>query len=76
MKLSEWRINSYAIILSVLIPQPNVRKRILEMGFVPGTKIIITKRAPLGDPIGVCLRGYELCISKEEASYIFVRKFG
>ena len=72
MKLSNLKINTYAIILSIEILNQKVRRRLLELGFTPGTLIKITKIAPLGDPIGIYVRGYELCISKEEASYILV----
>ena len=73
MKLSELKINTYAIILSVELKNPKVKRRLLEMGFTPGTMIKVTKIAPLGDPIGVFLRGYEVCISRFEASYICIR---
>ena len=38
------------------------------MGFVPGTEIRIVKVAPLGDPMEVDLRGYRLCVRKQEMS--------
>lgn len=72
MKLSELKINRCAIILFLNIPNVKVRRRMLEMGFTPGTMIKKTKIAPFGDPIGINVRGYELCISIQEASYIFV----
>lgn len=40
--------------------------RLQEMGFVPGTEVRIIKVAPLGDPIEVHLRGYRLCVRKQE----------
>ncbi|MEY4881127.1 MAG: hypothetical protein RLZ87_556 [Armatimonadota bacterium] len=43
-------------------------KRLQEMGFVPGTEIRIVKVAPLGDPMEVDLRGYRLCVRKQEMS--------
>lgn len=72
MKLSEMKINKYAIILSINIPNSKVRRRLLEMGIIYGTTIKLTKKAPLCDPIGIYIRGYELCINKKDASYIFV----
>ena len=72
MKLSEMKINKDAIILSINIPNSKVRRRLLEMGIIYGTTIKLMKKAPLGDPIGIYIRGYELCISKKDASYIFV----
>lgn len=73
MKLSELRVNIYAIILSNNISNDKARIRLLEMGLTPGSKIKVTKIAPFGDPIAVFIRGYELCISRNVASYILVR---
>ena len=72
MKLSELKVNQCAIIF--LLKNPNIKSRIrlMEMGVVPGTIITKSKVAPFGDPIGIVLRGYEICISKDEASYILV----
>ena len=44
--------------------------RLLDMGLIPGTKITVVKLAPLGDPIGLSLRGYELSIRKDDAGKI------
>lgn len=48
----------------------NIRRRVLEMGITPGTKIDVIKVAPLGDPVEVVLRGYNLSLRKEEAEAI------
>ena len=47
-----------------------MRRRIMDMGVTPGTVIKVIKVAPLGDPIEVNIRGYELSLRKEEAKYI------
>lgn len=49
-----------------------VRRRLMDMGVTRGTQILIRKVAPLGDPIEVCIRGYELTFRKSEAKKIFV----
>ncbi len=49
-----------------------LRRRIIDMGITPGAVIIMRKTAPLGDPIEINLRGYELSIRKSEASQITV----
>ncbi len=49
-----------------------VRKRIVDMGVTPGTVIEIRRVAPLGDPVEVKLRGYNLSLRKEEISEIEV----
>ncbi len=47
-----------------------LRRRIMDMGITKGTEILIRKVAPLGDPIEVNVRGYELKISKADAQLI------
>ncbi len=51
-----------------------VKRRIMDMGITKGIEIYIRKVAPLGDPIEVTLRGYELSIRKNEAEMIEVTK--
>lgn len=51
----------------------NIRLRLLDMGLIPGTTIKVEKTAPLGDPIQIKLRGYELTIRKDDASCILVK---
>jgi Fe2+ transport system protein FeoA len=50
----------------------SLRKRLLDMGATPGTKIEVIKIAPLGDPVGIKVRGYHLSLRKDEASVISV----
>ena len=47
-----------------------VKRRIMDMGIVKGTEVLVRKVAPLGDPIEVCVRGYELTIRKSDAELI------
>ncbi len=47
-----------------------IRRRLFDMGVTPGAEIIMRKRAPLGDPIEITIRGYELTLRKAEAAYI------
>ena len=49
-----------------------LKYRLLDMGIVPNTKIKLTKKAPLGDPLQIEVRGYSLSIRKEIASTIEV----
>ena len=49
-----------------------VKRRIMDMGVTKGTQIFIRKVAPLGDPIEVTVRGYELSIRKSEAENIHI----
>ncbi len=47
-----------------------LRRRLLDMGLTPKTKVMVRKKAPLGDPIELHLRGYELTIRQEDAAKI------
>ena len=47
-----------------------VKRRILDMGITKGTEIFIRKVAPLGDPVEVTVRGYELSLRKADAEMI------
>ena len=51
-----------------------LRRRLMDMGVTPGTKIYIRKVAPLGDPVEINVRGYELSLRKEEIANIDVQK--
>lgn len=53
-----------------------LRLRLLDMGIIPKTKIYIRKVAPLGDPIEIHIRGYELTIRKDDAKKIEVERDG
>ena len=52
--------------------QGAVRRRIMDMGITRGTSVYVRKVAPLGDPIEVTVRGYELSLRKEDAEMILV----
>lgn len=47
-----------------------VKRRIMDMGIVKGTEIFVRKVAPLGDPVEISVRGYELSIRKADAELI------
>lgn len=51
-----------------------MKKRLMDMGVTPGAQIKVIKVAPLGDPIEVNLRGYELSLRKDEAAQIIIDK--
>ncbi len=52
--------------------QGALRQRILDMGLTKGTEVTVRKVAPLGDPIEVTVRGYELSLRKAEAACILM----
>ena len=49
-----------------------VKRRIMDMGLTKGTQVYVRKVAPLGDPIEITVRGYELSIRKDDAQMIEV----
>ncbi|MBP5519647.1 MAG: ferrous iron transport protein A [Treponema sp.] len=53
-----------------LLGEGAVKRRIMDMGITKGTEIFVRKVAPLGDPVEVTVRGYELSIRKADAELI------
>ncbi len=49
-----------------------IRRRLFDMGVTPGADVMLRKKAPLGDPLEVNLRGYELTLRKVEAACVEV----
>lgn len=49
-----------------------VKRRIMDMGITKGTNVFVRKVAPLGDPIEITVRGYQLSIRKDDAANILV----
>lgn len=50
-----------------------LRRRLFDMGLTPGAEVFLRKRAPLGDPLEITLRGYELTLRKSEADFVEIR---
>ena len=68
--LSDLKIGQRAKVLGIHMDKPDVRRHLLDMGITRGTEILIKKIAPMGDPVDIELRGYELCIRKAEMKNI------
>jgi ferrous iron transport protein A len=49
-----------------------VKRRIMEMGIIKGSELFVRKVAPLGDPVEISVRGYELSLRKADAEFIEV----
>jgi ferrous iron transport protein A len=56
--------------------QTSFRRRLLELGLVPGTRVELVRVAPLGDPVELLVRGASLSIRKAEAAVIEVEQAG
>lgn len=50
-----------------------IRRRLFDMGVTPGAEVLLRKKAPLGDPLEVTIRGYELTLRKTEAACVEVQ---
>ncbi len=57
-----------------LLGEGAVKRRIMDMGITKGTEIYVRKVAPLGDPVEVTVRGYELSVRKADAELVQVRQ--
>ena len=71
MTLDELSIGQKAVITKVG-GEGVLRCRFLDMGLIPKTQVVVQKVAPMGDPIELHIRGYELTIRKEDARQIEV----
>ena len=69
--LKEVKIGQSAIIKK-LHGEGAVKRRIMDMGLTKGTEVYVRKFAPLGDPLELTVRGYELSLRKEDAQWIEV----
>lgn len=68
-KLNEFQIGETGVVKQVL-GEGRVRRRLFDMGITPGANFYLRKKAPLGDPIEITLRGYELTLRLSEAELV------
>ena len=68
-RLSEFSIGESGVI-RLVGGDGKIRRRLFDMGVTPGAEVYLRKRAPLGDPIEITLRGYELTLRKSEADVV------
>lgn len=73
MTLNELGIGKSAVITAVG-GKGELRCRLLDMGLIPKTRVTVTKVAPMGDPIEIQIRGYELTLRIHDAKKIEVRE--
>lgn len=69
--LSDFAVGESGKIKSVS-GEGRVRRRLFDMGVTPGAELTMRKKAPLGDPIEITIRGYELTLRKSEAACVEV----
>ena len=68
-KLDEFKIGETGLIKKVE-GEGRLRRRLFDMGVTPGATVYLRKKAPLGDPLEVTIRGYELTLRKSEAALV------
>ncbi len=73
MTLDKLRVGKSAVITSVG-GEGDLRCRLLDMGLIPRTRVTLQKTAPMGDPIQIRVRGYELTIRLADAAKIGIRE--
>ena len=67
--LSEFAVGEKGVVKTVT-GEGRLRRRLFDMGVTPGAEVLLRKKAPLGDPIEVTIRGYELTLRKTEAELV------
>lgn len=72
MTLADLKVGSTCFVIKVN-GEGRIRRRLFDMGVTPGVQIYVRKKAPLGDPIEVTIRGYELSLRIAEASLVEIK---
>jgi len=72
MFLTDLKIKEKAVIQGFQQGNQILQDRLMELGIVPGTKVLLKRFAPLGDPLEIVVRGYSLAIRKEDARQILI----
>lgn len=67
--LNEFSVGERGVIKTVS-GEGKLRRRLFDMGVTPGAEVFLRKKAPLGDPLEVTIRGYELTLRKTEAACV------
>ena len=71
--LSDLKVGQKGKVLQINIVDKQIKRHLLDMGITRGTVIEIKKIAPMGDPIDIKLRDYELCIRKADLKQIEIQ---
>lgn len=73
MNLSEAKVGS-TVTVTKIDGDSAYKRRIMDMGITKGSEIFIRKVAPLGDPVEITVRGYELSVRKNDAQCVLVKE--
>ena len=67
--LNEFTVGESGVVKAVG-GEGKIKRRLFDMGITPGAEVLLRKKAPLGDPIEITIRGYELTLRKTEAQFV------
>ncbi len=67
--LNEFSVGERGVVKTVS-GEGKIRRRLFDMGVTPGAEVLLRKKAPLGDPLEISIRGYELTLRSSEAAYV------
>ena len=70
-RLDEFKIGETGLI-KMVEGEGRLRRRLFDMGVTPGATVYLRKKAPLGDPLEVTIRGYELTLRSNEAALVIL----
>lgn len=72
--MSQKTLNDFAVgetgVVKSVDGESKIKRRLFDMGITPGAEILLRKKAPLGDPLEITVRGYELSLRKTEAACV------
>ena len=74
MKLKDIEVGSNVKVIGYTTKDRHYREKLLRMGLIRGTEFTITRKAPLGDPIEIKLKGFNLTLRKAEADALEVEE--
>lgn len=74
MLLNQLKTGHKGRIISIQSGQSLYRNRLISMGLLPGTEFVVTRIAPLGDPVEITVRGFSLSLRKHEASILRIEE--
>lgn len=72
LSLDKFKIGQQGVVKQIS-GEGKIKKRLYDMGVTPGADILMVRVAPLGDPIEVTIRGYQLTLRKKEAEMVVMR---
>lgn len=70
--LDQFTVGEHGVVRAV-VGEGKIKRRLFDMGITPCAEILLRKKAPLGDPLEIAIRGYELTLRKTEAVCVIMR---